>query len=262
MPSVLKGTIQRSFEILRFVAMAETPVSVSEVSDALDLPMSTCHRLLNALIDEGMLLKHEATRRYAVGPGLHSLAGAVAERTSLLDLARPAMRVLAERTGETVLLGIYVRARQRMMFVGKEDSREPLRYRVTLNVPLSLVWGASGRAILAFLPAAAVKQILSAVEPSPGTGEPLDRRRLNADLALIRERGWAISQSEKVDGAVGIAAPITAGDQEVVGCLCLTTPAVRFQEEDAERLGTLVQRIASTIPASAARHEAPSAIAS
>ena len=49
------GTVARTLSVLRIVAEAKTSVGVKDVADALQLPMSTSHRLLDLLLGEGSL---------------------------------------------------------------------------------------------------------------------------------------------------------------------------------------------------------------
>src|SRR3546814_14265980 len=75
--------------------------------------------------------------------------------------------------------------------------------------PVPLYWGASGKAILAFLPDDEIEQILRREGASPASGEkPPSLRARMAELREVRERGYAISEGQKLPGARGVAAPV------------------------------------------------------
>jgi DNA-binding IclR family transcriptional regulator len=93
---------------------------------------------------------------------------------------------------------------------------------------MSLYWGASGKAILAFLPENEIEQTLRRESASSVSGEkPPSLRAMVAELREVRERGYAITEGEKLPGARGVAAPVFDA-KGVFGCLCLTSPQERM----------------------------------
>jgi DNA-binding IclR family transcriptional regulator len=125
-----------------------------------------------------------------------------------------------------------------------------LRYQLPMQVPMSLVWGASGRAILAFLDAAQIARIHAAEGSAPVSGEKLPARRtLDRDLAAIRARGYEVTQGQKIAGAVGIAAPVFGAGGKVLGSICVTVPDTRIAPKDYPRLGERVRATAAQVSA-------------
>ena len=62
--------------------------------------------------------------------------------------------------------------------------------------------------LLAFLPEVEIEQITSTIEMQPFTSHTItDPTQLRAELAAIRQRGYATSFEETDLGAMGIAAP-------------------------------------------------------
>jgi DNA-binding IclR family transcriptional regulator len=56
---------------------------------------------------------------------------------------------------------------------------------------------------------------------------------------VIRNRGYAVSESEKLPGARGIAAPVFGLDG-VIGCICLTSPKARMPHGSIEEIGRAI----------------------
>src|SRR3546814_16357197 len=111
-----------------------------------------------------------------------------------------------------------------MNFGYRADGNQRLTYQNDLHRPLSLYWGASGKAILAFLPDDEIEQILRREGASPASGEkPPSLRARMAELREVRARGYAISEGQKLPGARGVAAPVFDA-KGVFGCLCMTSP--------------------------------------
>lgn len=60
--------ISRAFEILRVIAgQPQQGVRLADLTDVIDLPSATIHRILQALRREGVLDQHPLTRRYQIG---------------------------------------------------------------------------------------------------------------------------------------------------------------------------------------------------
>ena len=242
------GTVARLVDVLRHLAEAEGEVTVKGLAQAADLPPSTAHRLLGLLACEGMVEADSARHRYRPGLEYYRLAALIMGRMDVAELARPIMdRVVAE-CGETCVLGLYLPADRRMMFVARADSAHPLRYPLELHRPLSVAWGATGRAILAFLPEAEIEAVLAMAEPSPATGAALPAApAMRSQLEAIRARGVAVSQGEKIPGAVGIAAPVARAGVRVIGSLAVTVPELRFRKDAEPRLVELLRSRAAEL---------------
>ena len=231
------GTVGRALQLLGVLADADGSVTVKHVSEAMHVAPSTAHRLLNLLKKEGFVESSAESRQYAIGPAFYRVAARVMSSVSTTTIAQPVMEAIADEFDETVLFGVYLPAEQALSFASRADGRQRLTYRVDMHRPLSLVWGASGRAVLAFLPDAVISAIVANEGKSPATGAPpMAESVVREDLQRIRERGWALSESEKLPDARGIAAPVF-GPSGVVGSLCLTTPIVRQTRVSVEAIG-------------------------
>ena len=70
------------------------------------LAKSTCSRILASLDELGSVERVDEAGRYVIGPGLRALAAAGAPVGTLRDLARPYLRELAGRLGESASLAV------------------------------------------------------------------------------------------------------------------------------------------------------------
>lgn len=136
-----------------------------------------------------------------------------------------------------------------MMFSLSIESAHPLRYVLQLNIGLSVHTGASGLAILAFLPEEDRREILEKqLGASPDTGE--DTQRLTERLAEIQRKGYASSRAERIIVAVAVATPVFGPSGEVFGDVGVTIPESRFEEADEPALAELVMPSAEILSAS------------
>lgn len=231
------GTVSRALHLLRVLAEEGGTLSVKQVSHRLGLPPSTSHRLLHLLRQDGFVESPQAGQ-YVVGPQFLRVASLVVGNSSLVARAQEAIQKAAEAFDEAVVFGLYLPTEGALSFECRADGQQRLTYQIDLHQPTSLVWGASGKAVLAFIDPALVPEILDVETVSPASGvlkPTLDA--LHEELEHIRQKGWATSRSEKLPDARGIAAPVF-GPHGVVGSVCLTIPESRIDMARLDEYGT------------------------
>ena len=242
------GTVARVVQLLSCLAEADGPVSIKYLCQTLKLPASTVHRLLGLLAEQGMVERSVDRPNYSPGLELVRIASLLASKVRLIDVAKPFMRALAQDCDETCCLLQYVPERRKVMALHAEFSSHPLRYRIELYQPHSLLWGATGRAVLAFLPPEEIDAAIRIDDRSPATGHaPPPRKALFAELAAIRNRGYAITHGQNIQGAVGIGTPVFNSERRTIGSLCITIPEARFNKRAEARLSQLLMRRAGEL---------------
>jgi len=252
-PETGQGTVTRVIQMLSYLAQVQE-TSIKEVSQALGLAPSTCHRLLDLLMREGMVERDPRERRYRIGVEFFRIAALAQQHFDIRRVAQPILESVVAQCDETCVLSLYDPALGRMIYAEKRDSGRMLRYQLPLNKPISLLWGSSGRAIAAYLPDETVRKIYAGESAAPASGEPLPPFALLQDqLRRIREDGFAVSFGQKIAGAVGINAPVFGANDGVVGSLGITIPEVRVSDANMERLTTLVMEAAATLSAQIGR---------
>ncbi|MEB3372145.1 IclR family transcriptional regulator domain-containing protein [Saccharopolyspora mangrovi] len=121
--------------------------------------------------------------------------------------------------------------------------QNPVHYGLAAGSPIPLHAGAAGKAILAHCDGDVIGKLsLDALTPETTT----QRDDLEHDLALVRERGWAEGEGERIFDAFGIAAPFFEGPH-IAGSVTLTIPRDRKGEIDPARLGDALTRSAAQI---------------
>ncbi|HYF18093.1 MAG TPA: IclR family transcriptional regulator [Ramlibacter sp.] len=239
------GTVARVALLLRVLAEADGDASLSEVAEKMKLPPSTTHRLLHLLLDEGFVERGQTPRTYRAGLEFLRVGGLVSARADLSTVAHSFMQAVVEACDEACMLSVYVPRTGTSMITKVIYGSHPLRYEAVLYQPSSLVWGATGRGILAFLPDEVRDVIIEAEGPSPADPrKPVKAAQVRRELEQVRRQGYAHTRGQKIPGAVGMSAPVfNAGG--VVAALCITVPDTRFQESMEARFShTLVQQAA------------------
>jgi DNA-binding IclR family transcriptional regulator len=242
------GTVGRVARLLACIAEAEGEVSLKYLCQALNLPASTVHRLLSLLIKEGLVERSTSSALYGPGLELARISSLIASKISIVNLAKPIMRTIVQECDQTCVLLRYIPTSRRVMAIHAEFSSNPLRYEIELFQPYSLLWGASGRAVLAFLPQEEIDAVLKDATVSPVSGEALPSRKVMLkQLREIQKQGYAITQAQRIAGAVGFAAPLFNSEPRVIGCLSLRIPKARFNQKTEATIAQLLRAQAAAL---------------
>jgi len=234
------GTVERAIHIMRYFATSPA-VTITELSTALHMSPSTCHRLLDLLAAEGIVEHVKSSRSYQIGMEYRRLAAQVQSRNTYQNVVRPMLREMALFYNETCIFSLYISASRSLIFAEKAESSRPLRYQVPLNEPMTVFWGATGRAVYASLPAAERRAIYDTEGAAPGSGEPRPTwNDIEAETKRIRAQGFVITRGQKTPGSVGISAPVFNAENNVIGSVGFTIPQSQIGAYDVEDMGRYV----------------------
>jgi len=212
--------IDRAAQLLVRVVEASQPPSIGELSEGAGLPKSTTSRLVGALERQGLIQRLGARGRLRPGPVLLRYASRDASQT-LVELAAPSLRRLADASGETINLAVpgidgveHLAQEDTAHFVGVTDW-------VGRRVPFELA--ANGKCFLAF-----------------GGGSV-------ANAEQIRARGYATSIDELEVGLTAMAAPVLGTNDTAIAALSISGPSSRLTTARIEELAPILKAEASTL---------------
>jgi DNA-binding IclR family transcriptional regulator len=221
---------------------------VRQLAHELHLPPATLYRALSGLTKHGLVQQSEESGQYQLGTEFYRLALKVQAEFALRNVGVPIMRELVAQCNEAAFLGFYDSSRLEMMFVTFIDSSHPLRYVVPINEWIPVHAGASGLAVMAFLPEPERRAIVERRGlPRITEATITDPHRLEEELARVRRRGYAFSRGQRTKGAVAIAAPIWGPSGRILGELNLSVPEPRFDEHMTPAFAKLVIKHAQRI---------------
>ena len=212
--------IERAAQLLVRVVEAPQPPSIGELSARAGLPKSTTSRLVGALERQGLVQRLGDRGRLRPGPVLLRYASRDGSQ-SLVELALPSLRLLADASGETINLAVP--GPDGVEHLAQEDTAHLVGVTdwVGRRVPFPLA--ANGKCFLAF-----------------GGGD-VD------DAELIRSRGYATSIDELEVGLSALAAPVLGADGTAVAALSVSGPTARLSAERIEELAPLLTDEAASL---------------
>jgi DNA-binding IclR family transcriptional regulator len=204
--------------------------TLTGVSNKLDLPKSSLFNILRHLTGRDYLIVG-TDRRYRLGPAAYELAMAMLSTMELSVIARPHMEALAERSGETVLIGNLAVDGPVAVYTDTVESSNPVRYIVKIGERRELYCSAVGKLVLAYMSDAEREAYLKKADLRRITPNTItDRNTLRKEALEARRRGLAATVQEGVSGASALGAPILDRTGQFVAALVLAGPSGRIQQ--------------------------------
>jgi DNA-binding IclR family transcriptional regulator len=129
-----------------------------------------------------------------------------------------------------------------MVCIAMEESSSSLRCSFTKGRAHSMLQGASAKSLLSFLPEPIQHSLLEAhAEP-----DSVDLCALRKEIAWIRKKGYATSDSEVDQGVWGVSVPLISAEGALEGTITLMAPSLRVGPREAELI-SLTRKAASRI---------------
>jgi DNA-binding IclR family transcriptional regulator len=227
--SDLPSSISKALALLRAVTIADAPPNFSCLLKTTDLPKATLHRLLQELIDAGLIQCSAHDRCYRPAVGLLELSYRAWEGLDLRQTAARHLDTLWHSTNETVHLA--VRDDLDIIYIDKRESPKTLRLFSSIGRRGPIYCTGVGKAILAHLEPALRMQVIERLKLRGHTKQTItSRAALLLALEDIRASGVALDCGEHEDGIGCVAAPIFDRNNRVIAGISVTAPSMRMDQ--------------------------------
>lgn len=237
-----EGAVDRALSVLKlFIDPQRSSLGVTEIADQLSLSKGAVHRALTSLRKSGLLDTDPKTRRYVLGLTALTLGLAYQSHQDLHERARPFLRALSERTGETATLSM--RRGDKRIYLDQVTPNREVKMTVPLGEPQSLHAGSSSKAFLAFLSPREQEEYIAGHELTALTDLTITNPdALREELDIIRKRGYAQSLGERQSGSASVAAPVFNHEGVVVATVSVCGPRERFRPNMNEAAKVLLEQ--------------------
>lgn len=242
------SSLHRAVQILRALAAAapQGGQRVSELGKALGYTQATTHRLLQQLVDEGLVEQASRDKRYALSIGFFALAARAGDHGGLRERCRPALLRLGASLGDSVFL--LVRAGFDALCLDRWEGPFPIRSftgDIGGRVPLGV--GQGSLAILAHLGEAERDEVMRHNVPRIAHLGALDEVFLRTEVAKVQRQGYAATNSGLIEGMAGVGVPVFDANGQVVAALSVGTLTARLAGERLPVVVDLLQREARAL---------------
>lgn len=228
-----------------FGSQGQGPMGITDLANATGLPKSTTHRLVTALVNEGLLIQDEDSHKYALSLRITALGANILSSHTVRKAARPILMELRDATRESVHLAVL--EGMEAVIIDTEDSYFFVR---AVNVPgqhLPAHAVSTGKVLLAHQWEPRLREVLAHSTLMRYTEQTMtDARQLLEELCKVRAQGYAISNGELEEGIDAVAAPIFDHLNTVVAAVSIGGPSERCAPKRAELI-TAVTRAGQQI---------------
>lgn len=247
----------RVLDIFELLRDAGRPLTLTTISQELDIPKSSLHALMLTLTDRRYLEKDKVSQRYRLGPALITLAGHTQEVADLIDVAETDLDDLSQESGESISLAVL--EGQEVVFVHKKASSHVVRVVHPVGTRLPAHATALGKCLLAFLsPEDFIGRYPTEQLPALTGNTITSRSELARVLQDIRTSRIAYDREESRLDVFAVASPVFDSYDRAVASVSIGVPVSRASHESVQRWENLVLTYAERVSARLGHREARS----
>jgi IclR family acetate operon transcriptional repressor len=227
-------SVWRALDLLEALA-GEEPAGLVELAGRAGLQPSTARRLLATMAARGYVVQSRRSGGYLLGHRALELRGPIHRRHARLRrLARPHLERARQVCGETASLVVPVDVTA-VLWVDEALGAPPVVPCTGRCLPSHAT--APGRALLAAMSPPDVARRHAGIAAE-----------LRAELARIRERGFAVEDEELADSRSAVAAAV-AVDGAAIAAVAVSGPSVRLRRVGLGELGEMASIFAEELAA-------------
>jgi DNA-binding IclR family transcriptional regulator len=214
MPVQPSPAVQRAALVLNTLADdPERDWGLTELARTLDSHPASCHTVLLALVEAGMVQRRGTRATFRLGPALVPLGERAQRAIGIVELAEPELTALRDRYGATAMLGMV--SDSTIIAVSVFPAPQPLGYGIVPDMAVPFK-APIGSLYVAWESEETIDAWIRRSRPEiPSTRE----RTLKSDLGVIRARGW--SATTRSDGQRGLSAYREVRNRDLEGDLLL-----------------------------------------
>ncbi len=220
------STVNRIIDILEAVAMAERPLTPTDLAAELDIPKASLHRLCAALEQHGFLQTRMNQRGLQPGLRFRKVALGVLASAPFQAQRQAILLNLSQEIGETCNIAVPDGAE--MIYFDRVETHWPVRIQLQIGSRVPVYATASGKMFLSTLPPRKRERIVQNTKLKPCTDNTImDEQALLEELELTANRGYATDNEEFIEGMVALAVPIVDDTNRLYATLSFNAPCMR-----------------------------------
>jgi len=241
MTNTSNRSVERAFKIVDELAENGSG-GVSDLAGRLDMPVSTVHNYLQALVATGYVTVEE--KEYSTTTRFLEVGNQQRHRLEIFKVVSDKLQDIAAETSEHVTL--MIEENDQCVIVAVQEGPDAVNLFAYPGARMPLHAAAPGKAILAHMPEDRVQEIIDRQGLIEMTNRTItDPDVLFEQLERIREQGYAIDEGERIAGMVCISAPVLDKSDHIRGAICVCGPQSRIDEERREEIADLDKRSAN-----------------
>ena len=220
--------LARGLDVLTAFSVTSMEMTVSEMAEKTGLARPTARRLLLTLEELGYVRSNNGV--FALTSKVLEIGTASIAAQGLWEVARPHMVQLGARTLESSSMSQLDGSD--IVYVARVPVPKIIALAVSIGTRLPAIDASMGHVLLSDLDEHELDKVLSIGSTSGIVPRIVpDRMELDEQLAVVRERGWALADEILSHGIRSVAVPVRGTDDRVVAALNVTVHAAETSVE-------------------------------
>ncbi len=245
MDEKINKSASRTIEILDFLARSDRAPNLTEISQVLEIPKSSCFEILQTLI-KMEAVEEDLQKTYRVGIKIFQIGSKVLTHSNVYTIAHEELKILSEKVNQTVYLAIHNSGK--IVYVDKVVGKKAILSSSEIGETNFMHLTGLGKALLAGY---SQDEVLRIIEKNPLISKTkfsiTSREALEKDLIETRNRGYAIDNRESMELVRCVAAPVFDGKGIPIAAISITTLATHVDDKDLISLAHEVTQVGLSI---------------
>ena len=229
----MSESLKRGIDALLYLSTRKS-VGVTELADELDVNKSTAFRILNTLLESGLVEKNKETATYKLGAAILRLSERYYKNFYTITVALPIMKRLSVEISESVHLAI---ASNTGAIVVEQVMCEGTAVNAKIGHNEPLHCSSVGKCLLTFSTVADGKNLLKSVVYDKYTDKTLtDEKSLLKEIEKIRKDGFAVDNGELDADIRCVAVPVYNNFGDCIYSLGVSGTANKMTDSRIEKI--------------------------
>lgn len=240
-------SLEKALQIIEVMASNKGPMRLQDISESVNYPASTVLRFLNTLMLYNYVKQDPDTLKYSLSFKFCKIASLVTQQFSIRDIVRPYLIKLSEESQESACLAID----EDMMVVYLDvvdgpDNMLKAMQRIGRKAPFHST--GVGKLLLLNYDESELDIIIKRRGLPQLTEHTITTKEaLLAELAKVKNQGYALDNEECEIGARCIAAPIKDYTGKIIAAISVSGPTSRMTMEKITDISKIITTYASQI---------------
>ncbi len=204
-------------------------LSLGELSKRLTMDKATVHRLVNTIKEAGYVNQNKEDKKYSNSYKLFAMGNKVVGRAGFKKIARPYLENLADRTQETINLG--VRSDNEIVYIDKIESNSTIKVGLDIGTTVPIYCSGLGKALLPYDSECEIEAFISNTYFEKFTKKSIiEKSQILKELNSVKTKGFSLDDEEYVEGLICFGAPIFEFHGKPIAAVSVSCPKYRYDE--------------------------------
>ena len=228
----------RVMHILNLLSELPHGLTLSEISEELNLPKSSSHEILHAMVEKNFLQLD--SKKYRIGLKVFEIGQAASRNLDLLQAVRPPLKWAGEKLGQVVQFAILDKTE--VVYLSKMQFRQTITLESRVGTRLPAHATALGKAMLSLLPEEVIIERYADMEFQHFTSNSIGSiDELMANLREARATSFAEDHAEYTEGVFCISVPIPNFHDKTFGAISISMSEDAWNRIDRKQTACILE---------------------